>query len=1393
MTLETASTTARRKAMLDRLRQSAEPRPRPGPGAGVDFSPEQRALLSSEMLHKAQPVANLVRSWSVVGPLDVAALEQAFARLVDRHDALRMSVVRDGKGARPVFAPHVDAALLQPSVTGRTADERLAEIDAQIARETLVPFARDGSNLWRARLYRVDETRHVLAVFIHHLIADDWSWRILARDLFRFYEGAITDSDTGLPPAASFAEHLSARTSPERAPVGAPHPEIHWPDTAFELDGAEAVRRDIAERALDAAQAEALRDVARIHGCTPFHFLLACYAFLLATYCDQDAFGISLSPDNRTGPAEANAIGLFVRNVEVGADIGAAHTFADLLRNARHELRSTLARTTDPIHLGRAVIGYYNAPDPGLDAGRLSVTERPTPQATQSANLHLSLHPGPTGIAVTFAGQRSRFSRDMLERLADCYLLIARQAIANPQIPLAEIDLVAPAQAAAQADRSNAVTTPADGDDITTLFAGIAAAHPEEEALTTPSATLSYAALDRKTNALAHWLQRQGLGEGDRIGVAMPRSAAVFMTWLAVLKAGLTVVPVDPDLPLLRVRHILDAANCKALISGPGPDATLADEGARLLHMPAAFELDALPQTPPRVIARSPDHEAFVMFTSGTTGPPKSIPVPHAALVRLARGARHLPVGPGDRMIQLASPGFDGSFVEVWGAWLRGAALVLFEKNIFAEGGLAIELRKLKPTASFMTTSLFNMLVDADPAVLSPLKYLAIGGEAASASHCRRARAANPSLRLSNAYGPTENGALTTSHEIPPDLRGKVPIGRPLPGNMAFVLSTHQRPVPEGFAGELCVGGPGLSPGYENPPQARAETFIRLNAGRLGLGAGDPVTLYRTGDRACWNPAGEIEFLGRRDSQFKFHGFRIEPSEIDSALTDHPAVGRAATIPDRRGDGTVCGITAYIEPVGGVMPSERDLRAFLAKRLPRPALPSRYVRIDAIPLTPNGKADIPALVQSQPAAQEEPGARSDDPLTRIWEDVLQRNVPAGEADFHALGGTSLQLVQMILEVEKVFGVEVDFGSFADDPTIQRLRTLIALSPSRQDGDRRHLRVLREGRAELPAIVLLPVATGQVAWAIDLLGALSVENPVLALRFEPPSGVPLASTHFADLIESLLDDLAGRDPAGPFTLVGFSFGGTLAGYLAGRAAERGIDIDRIIVIDSSSPLARLPLPGPEQKTAKRALVDQLFLYPAGPITCEFHLLTSTRRFPFAGADNGLGWAHFATGAVSEYVFDTDHGAMVTPPVADRVARLIEDILAHRARPDRARESRCQPALLEQIHRIKGHALAGRRSDAARLLERLVPDSGDIPAWIVVGLIRIYRETGQADRLRALGAMSDRFASPLIWEALAPIPGYQKRRMLRACLRHPGARAAAPCPWSSCSRAPVRRRR
>lgn len=1374
--------------LLDQFSQSREETGTSRRKRPAQVSPCQETLLIAQDMHPDQASGNVTRSWKLSGALDIDALERALQDLVGRHDALRMEIRQSNGRTTPQFRSELRISLRPEKVPGTTPEEKAQQIDARIADRSLHPLPLTGAPLWQARLFEIDDRSHVLMICMHHLICDDWSWRILARDLFALYRGEAENGSAQLAATNAFEDYLSAIADRTATQPAGQFPDLDWPVNSDATSARPDLGLHLASRQLDARRFDALKELARLYHCTPFFVFLSAYALLLARLCDQPATSIAVSVSDRTGRGFENSLGLYLKVVPVALDIAGKPTFADLLTHSRDAFREAETREQGNRVPVNVTINYYNAPDLGCDGGTLDVHERPRPPRASAAQLNLGLCAIGGGMQIAFEGQHRIFSAVLLERMADAFVLLLNQIADNPGVAIDDLDLVATDQRRALAKRSVNQAFRTFETDIPARFAQIVSRNPAAGALCIPGSTQSYADLDAHSNALARWLRARGFGDGDRLGVALPRGGAVFRTWLAALKAGLTVVPIDAEFPQARVQHILQTAGCRAMVTArPPAPGSLAWSG-RILMLPGVEELAAYSGAAIPAGPSDPQRDAFVMFTSGTTGAPKSIPVSHAGIVRLISDARHMPVGPGDRVIQLSSPGFDGSFVEVWGAWLNGAELALFEKPVLTEGGAEVELRSLAPNAGFITTSLFNLIVDSDVAALQSFRHLSIGGEAASNAHAQRALAAHPQLKLFNIYGPTENSAFTTSYQIRAETGPSVPIGRPLPMNMAFVLSQSLRPLPDGFAGELLIGGPGLSSGYENRPDLTAERFVHVPAKDLGISGDEPVLLYRTGDRARWNDDGQIEFLGRRDSQFKLHGYRIEPGEIEAALMEHPAIGRAAVLPEMRtGQNTIAGIAAFFDTVCAPAPTASELRSFLATRLPRPMMPTRYIRVDRIPLTPNGKTDRLGLSGKSEYLAPDLAAedRDEDPLTAAMQKALGRLDIPDDASFFDLGGTSISLARMISEVEKAFDVSIDLATLFRDPSLRRLRSLVAFGKARSRESLRHLHhlsVLRDGDEELPPVVIFPGVSGNTDWSAEILSHLFVSNPVLGFSFDAPENGSIPEGYFADLLQAFRRDLDAFKPKKPVILVGFSFGGTLVGHLAGALGDGAAGVDRIINIDGGAPLGRIPVPRNWTLIPRAALLDRFQSLPVRPFGPDIHLVMSRRGFPFSRPSTAEAWTYLTTGHVHEYDFDTYHHLFIRLPVAAKLAETLGQIISGRGRPARSHPSRCEPDLLLAVNRAARLASEGALPAASDLIGSLRRSGADDPDWMQIAHLTLMNAGKDRDGLdRFLADCEGRETSPPVWQALANCYGPKRKlQILGRCFAASGEQASGALP-------------
>ncbi|MFE3071908.1 non-ribosomal peptide synthetase [Streptomyces sp. NPDC059247] len=588
-----------------------------------------------------------------------------------------------------------------------------------------------------------------------------------------------------------------------------------------------------------------------------------------------------------------------------------------------------------------------------------------------------------------------------------------------------------------------------------------AAEDPDAVAVTAGDAVLTYRSLEADATALARVLREHGVTAGSRVVVAVPRSTDFVIAALAVLKAGGAYVPIDPEYPERRRQLILSDSGA-ALIVTAGTGGTEGPDGFPTVDMRAALTATA-PETAtvtetataPETATGSgrdggdpapdvrPEDLAYIVYTSGSTGTPKGVCITHAAVTDLIGSDPRLAVGRGEVVAHLAPTAFDAATFEIWSALARGATVAALGKDEISVAELGRTLRAVRPDWMFLTTGLFHLLVDHDVEMFSAVGTVLTGGDVLSPQHVRAA-AAQVSRDLYAAYGPTETTVFATLHKVDPARSyERVPIGRVLDGKKLYVLDGDLREVPPGEVGEIFLGGNGLARCYHDRAALTAERFLP-----------DPYSpeaggrLYRTGDLGRVLPDGEVEFIGRTDRQVKVRGFRVELGEIEAALSAHEEIGAVAVLA-LGDDENSKRLVAYVAPAGRAELSTAKLRRWVDETLPAYLAPSRYVRMDTLPLDPNGKVDRKALPRPWATRAEldlpspvTPGTDTERLVTQVMADVLGLDEVGVEDDFYALGGDSLRSVRM-LEQLRSLGITISSREFMRRPTAHGLTGLVA--------------------------------------------------------------------------------------------------------------------------------------------------------------------------------------------------------------------------------------------------------------------------------------------------------------------------------------------------------------
>ena len=575
------------------------------------------------------------------------------------------------------------------------------------------------------------------------------------------------------------------------------------------------------------------------------------------------------------------------------------------------------------------------------------------------------------------------------------------------------------------------------------IFAQQAAQHPNAIAAVSGDRALTYDELNRRANQLAHNLRDRGVGPEELVGVCVERSLEMVVALLGILKAGGAYVPLDPAYPGERLALLLADAGVRIVLTQAALSHKFFDHNVELLLLDKDSQaLAAAAEENPENLC-TPENLAYVMYTSGSTGIPKGVSIPHRAVVRLVKETNYAHFDREQVFLQFAPLSFDASTFEIWGSLLNGARLAVMPPGSASLAELGTALRRYGVTTLWLTAGLFHQMVEEELENLGGLRQLLAGGDVLSPAHVARVAHELNHCQLINGYGPTENTTFTCCYAVAADEKfaGTVPIGFPIANTQVFILDEALQPVPDGQPGELYIAGAGLARGYLNHPALTAERFVPHP-----FSSAPGARLYRSGDSARRLADGRIDFLGRLDQQVKIRGYRIELGEIEAVLRKHSSVRDVAVV---AGQGK---LIAYIVPSAKPIETGRlwtDLRDFIRSKLPEYMLPAIFIELPALPLTTSGKVDrraLPAPDETRPDLEQvyvAPRTEAETTMARIWSELLGLEQIGVYDNFFELGGHSMLATQVVSRVFDTFHVRLSLRSFFDSPTVAALAALVA--------------------------------------------------------------------------------------------------------------------------------------------------------------------------------------------------------------------------------------------------------------------------------------------------------------------------------------------------------------
>ncbi|WP_280677847.1 non-ribosomal peptide synthetase [Kitasatospora sp. MAA19] len=1076
----------------------------PGLADAWPLTPLQSGLLfHARMADAAFDAYQVQLTLHLAGQVDAERLRAAGQGLLERHANLRTAFV-DAADGTPVQLV-VDGARLpwrEVDLRERGEQERAEALRQLLAEDLATTFDAAVPPLLRMTLVRTGEDRAELVFTHHHILLDGWSLPVLMQDLLRLY--AAGGDVAALPPAGRFRDFLVWQSARDRAESARA-----W---AAELDGIEEptlLAPEAVGRARQEASAVGKLDVrlspddaravvrrAAELGITVNTLVQGVWAVLLSRLTGREdvVFGATVSGR----PADLTEVdtmaGMFINTLPVRARCAPDGSLADLLTGLQQRQAALLDHHHHPLADIQHETGLSTLFDTLVVFESYPVDQAGIAEATSASGLTVTGLTPATGthypltviaaadpdLRLILEYQRHLFDGAAIEAVADRFLRVLRQLLADPGIQVGRIEVLSPEEEQRVLVEWNATAAPLPDGTLVDLVEAQADRTPDTPAVTDGQNLLTYVELDRRANRIAHWLVERGVGPETLVGVALPRSTDAVVALLAILKAGGAYLPIDPDYPAERIEYIERDAR---------PTLTLTE-------LPDA---SAHPDTRPEV-AVAPGHPAYVIYTSGSTGRPKGVVVAHRGAVNLVAWAvDRFGVAALSRVTAATSLNFDVSVFELL-APLACGGTVRIVADLLA---LADDPAAIAPGGLLSGVPSAMAAIARDPRVLGAVGHVVLAGEGLAAHTLAQLRRAAPEAVLSNIYGPTEATVYATAWTA--DDQGPAgdaaPIGRPVANTRVYVLDTRLRPVPAGTLGELYLAGTGLARGYLNRPDLTADRFVACP-----FGAGE--RMYRTGDLVSWNADGDLVFAGRVDDQVKVRGFRIELGEVESALASCPGVEQSAVVvrPDAEGGRRLVGYTT-----GAAEPEA--VRAHVAGLLPEYMVPAALVRLDALPLNPNGKLDRRALPEPEFAAgsYRAPRTPQEEVLCGLFAEVLGLERVGIDDGFFELGGHSLLATRLVSRIRAVLGVELPIR------TLFEASTVATLAAGLDEARRTRTRLVRA--AERPEHLPLSFAQRRMWFIHRLEGPSATYNIASALR--------LSGALDPDALADALQDVVGR--------------------------------------------------------------------------------------------------------------------------------------------------------------------------------------------------------------------------------------------------------------------------
>src|SRR3954466_14599550 len=1035
----------------------------------------QRALWFVHQTAPESAAYNIARVIRIAAGVDVGALRLAFQALVDRHRCLRTSVLETAGEPVQQVAEKVEVCFEYFDA----GDWSQVELEQALVQQSQRPFSLTRGPLFRTALYARSEKEYLLHVAVHHLVADYWSLTLLLDEIGKLYQAFANKAGTHLvaleysyadfvewqreklsgPGGERLRDYWKSELAGELPPLSLPADHIRPPVQTFR--GASLPFR------LDARLTKALKRLGEEQQATLFTTLLAAFQVLLYRLTSQKQVIVGCPIAGRSRAEFANLAGYFVNTVPLRADFEHRPTFTEFLSQVRNRVAKAFAHELYPFSFMVEQLGIVSdpavppifqsvfvfqetyggrsedfvrfalgQPQAQVTLGGLQLEHVAVEQRTAQFDLTLTAGEGPDGIVGAWEYSSDLFEKATIARWAECFTILLEEIIAHPDISVSQLPILSGSQYDQLVEELN--RTQLEYDSRQCLHELI-----EEQARTKPAGTaivyreteLSYTESNERATQVARYLLRSGVGKEDLVGVCMRRSPEMVVAMLGIWKANAAYVPLDPQYPEERLRFMLEDADAKAVITEESLKERVGGTSATVLSWEGAQEQIDKESKEKAGRPTSSLQLAYLIYTSGSSGVPKGVMLAHRNAVSFVAWARQtFTEEEFSGVLAATSICFDLSIYELWATLSCGGTVVLTDDVISwwesLQGGRVTNRARLLNTVPSAVAQLIEQ-----GALPEGVVTINLAGEALKEELVSELWQRGNLKRVNNLYGPTET--TTYSSWTPVAAEKKVTIGRGVGNTQLYVLDQELELAPLGVVGELYIAGAGVGRGYWGRASLTAERFLPDPYSKT---AGD--RMYRTGDLVRWNNAGQMEYLGRADQQVKVRGYRIELGEIEASISRYPAVRENVVVVRESGRDRL--LVAYTAPRAGMEINEEQLREYLQEGLPRYMLPSKFVILESLPKTPNGKVDRKALPEPQQGEvkSRKPGNETEEMVAAIWAQVLQLDQVGMEENFFALGGHSLLAMQVMSRIRQAFAVELRLRSVLENPTVAALALLV---------------------------------------------------------------------------------------------------------------------------------------------------------------------------------------------------------------------------------------------------------------------------------------------------------------------------------------------------------------